>query len=487
MNYVIGGDLGTSAIKLILVDQNGKTIKSVEESYPLSFPQPGFSEQNPMDWKIALVKGLAELSKDLDGEIVGIALDGQMHGLVALDENKEVIRPCILWNDSRSSKECEMLNEVYTKERLLRETGNIAYPGFTLPKILWMKNHELENFKKIKHVLLPKDYLNFILTGKLYTDYSDAAGTLMLDVKNRKWSNAMLSLSNLEESVMPEIVEAGSDLGVICPDIASICNISSKCHIYQGAADNAAGAIGNGVIEDNECNISLGTSGTIFIATDKFVYPENGAIHSFSSATGSNCLLACMLSAASSLKWFNDSILKESDYNADQKLIKEDMLGNNDVFFLPYLMGERSPINDANSRGVFFGLSLDTKREDMTQAILEGVAFALRDSFEAIKNMGVEIKGSYITGGGAKSPLWREILASVLNIPLYGIADSYGSSYGMALLCLVGQGYYASLKEAKDQLIKVTSVTKPNEKLVPLYEKKYQKFATLYPGMKNLF
>jgi xylulokinase len=194
-----------------------------------------------------------------------------------------------------------------------------------------------------------------------------------------------------------------------------------------------------------------------------------------------------MLSAASSLKWFNDSILKESDYNADQKLIREDMLGNNEVFFLPYLMGERSPINDANSRGVFFGLSLDTKREDMTQAILEGVAFALRDSFEAIKNMGVEIKGSYITGGGAKSPLWREILASVLNIPLYGIADSYGSSYGMALLCLVGQGYYASLKEAKDQLIKVTSVTKPNEKLVPLYEKKYQKFATLYPGMKNLF
>ena len=399
MNYTIGADLGTSAIKLTLVDEKGRLIQSVEESYPLILKQSGYSEQDPQAWVETLKKGLNELSSCLDGEVLGLCIDGQMHGLVALDENMNVIRPCILWNDSRSKEICDELNKTYDAEKLLLATGNIAYPGFTLPKILWMKKYEKDNYDKIRHVLLPKDYLNYVLTSHLYSDFSDAAGTLLYDVKNRVWSKEMITLSGLDEKVLPEIVETGTDLGLLNEEFTKGNKMLKNCHVYQGAADNAAAAIGNGVIEDNECNISLGTSGTIYISTKQYSYPKNGAIHSFSSATGSNCLLACMLSAASCLKWFNESILKTTDYKKEQESITFDRLGHNNIFFLPYLMGERSPINDSSARGVFFGLSMDTTRYDMTQSILEGVAFALKDSFIALKEMGIEILQSYITGG----------------------------------------------------------------------------------------
>lgn len=487
MSYCIGCDLGTSAIKLTLVDESGKALSSLEESYPSYYPASGYSEQDPKDWFTALKKGLKELNEKADKEVSAIAIDGQMHGLVALDEEGNVLRNAILWNDSRSQKECKYLNETIGKKTLLEETGNIAYPGFTLPKILWMKENEPELFRKIRHVLLPKDYLNYLLTGKIYTDYSDAAGTLVLDVKNRKWSKKMIEISGLQKSCYPEINETGTYLGDMKEEIAKECGFSGKVKVYQGAADNAAAAIGNGVLSDGDCNISLGTSGTIFIANNNYVFNENGAIHSFLSGNHSYCLLACMLSAASSLKWLMDNVFESEDYYGLQEKIKEENLGNNKLLFLPYMMGERSPINDPSARGVFFGLTLGTTREDMVQAVMEGVTLALKDSFVALKKMGVEIKKSTITGGGSKSPLWRKMIASALNIPISSFSASYGPSYGMALVCLTEEGYFSSLEEAKKKVIHIEGITLPDEELYARYEKKYAQFKELYQCVKPLY
>lgn len=484
MSYCIGIDLGTSAIKMTMVDEKGKVIKSVSEEYPLILSEEGYSEQNPSLWVDALKAGIKKITSTYS-DIKGLVIDGQMHGLVALDSDYNVIRNCILWNDTRSKKQCDELNQ--NKEFLLSETGNIAFPGFTLPKILWMKENENELFSKIKHVLLPKDYLNFILTGNLYTDYSDAAGTLALNVKNRCWSKNMIALTGLTLDCFPTIVETGTNIGVMKEDIKKELGFKNDVYIYQGAADNAAAAISNGVIDDNECSLSLGTSGTIYISSKKYSYCPNGAIHSFLSGNNSYCLLACMLSAASCLKWFNDSILENDDYAKYQNKIESKNLGESSLFFLPYLMGERSPINDSDAKGAFIGLKMSTTKEDMTQAILEGVAFAFKDSLETIKNMGIVVNKAYLTGGGSKSILWQKILSSILNIPLYILSSSYGPSYGMAITGLVSMNKFSSLEEFKRNNLQINKIVYPNDELIEKYNKKYQHFKKLYPALKGLF
>jgi xylulokinase len=488
MALYIGGDVGTSALKLILLDEKGSVVRSVNEEYPLSFPQPGWSEQNPDDWWKAFIKGVTDLVRPDERRLIkGIALDGQMHGLVALDKNGKVIRPAILWNDGRTEKEVLYLNEQIGKESLLANTGNIAYAGFTAPKLLWMKKHEPELFAQIAHIMLPKDYLVYKLTGKFSTDYSDAAGTLLLDVKNKKWSQNMLLACCLDESMLPPLHESQDIVGTLEKDAQLTLNLPNGIFVCAGAADNAAAALGVGAVASGDCNISLGTSGTIFMATDKFAYDPNGAIHAFNSANKSYCLLACMLSAASCLKWLNDDILKTADYSGEQALISKADLGHNRVYFLPYLMGERSPLNDPAARGVFIGLSMDTKRQDLTQAVLEGVSFALKDSLVAADRMGLAIKESYLTGGGSKSPLWRQMLADILQIKLKIIGDEYGPAYGMGMLALVADGVYKDLKSARDSLIKVKKVVVPEEETSALYQVRYQSFEKIYPTVKGLY
>ena len=487
MSYCIGADLGTSAIKLTLADEKGSVIRSIEESFPLILIKPGYSEQDPSCWAEALIKGLRKISENINEDIIGIAIDGQMHGLIALDENYKVIRNAILWNDSRSDKECQYLNQVVGKKTLLSETGNIAYPGFTLPKIMWMKRNEKSLFKKIRHIMLPKDYLNFVLTGVIATDYSDAAGTLAFNVKEKKWSEKMIAISGLEESCFPDVNKTGDYLGTIKEEIRQRCHIKNDVKVYQGAADNAAAALGSGIIEDGACNISLGTSGTILVEKSTYVYDKSGAIHSFNDAQGRYCLLACMLSAASCFKWLNDEVFRLTDYSEEQRKIKDDKLGRNNVFFLPYLMGERSPINDIDAKGMFIGLSLDTDRAALSQAVFEGVCFALKDSFVQLSKMGVKINKSYLTGGGSRSHLWKKLLSSILNIPLYTVSDAYGPSYGMCITVLVSSGKYSSLSEAKKGLIEVSEVTYPDLGLVKLYRKQYSRFSKIYPAVKGLF
>jgi xylulokinase len=488
MSWYIGADLGTSSIKLTLMDEKGKALKTVSEEFPISFPQTGWSEQNPADWWRAFRKGVAALASPAElKNIRGLCIDGQMHGLVALDEKGQVIRPAILWNDGRTGTEVNYLNQKIGTETLIQETGNIAYAGFTAPKILWMKKNEPELFKRIRHIMLPKDYIVYQLTGLFSTDYSDAAGTLLFDVKNRRWSKKMLDLTGLTETVLPALHETKDIVGKVSPQASQETGLGVTAFVCAGAADNAGAALGVGAVSDGDCNISLGTSGTIFIDSDKFIHDPRGAIHAFNSASGTYCLLGCMLSAASSLKWLNEDILKTEDFASEQNLIKKERLGHNEVFFLPYLMGERSPINNPEARGLFIGMSLGTRREDLTQAVIEGVSFALRDSFEAAKSFGIEVKESSLTGGGSKSKLWREILASILNIKLKSVSEEYGPSYGMGLACLVADGIYPSLEAAKEALIKVSSVTEPDPELAALYEERYQKFRKIYPAVKELY
>ena len=484
--YYIGVDLGTSAVKLLMTEKDGTIVNSVTKEYPLYFPQPGWSEQKPEDWKAAVLEGLKELVADFDASLVaGISFGGQMHGLVVLDENDSVIRPAILWNDGRTQKETDYLNNVIGKSVLSAETANIAFAGFTAPKILWMKENEPENFAKIKKIMLPKDYIAYVLTGVFSTDYSDASGMLLLDVKNKKWSQKMCEICGVEENMLPELYESYEVTGTVKGEIARQIGLSENVKVCAGAGDNAAAAIGTGIVGEGGCNISLGTSGTVFITSEQFKVDENNALHSFDHADGNYHLMGCMLSAASCNKWWMDEILKTKEYAKEQENIEK--LGENHIYFLPYLMGERSPHNNPDARGTFIGLTMDSTREDMTQAVLEGVAFGLRDSVEVARSLGIPLSKTRICGGGAKSPLWRKIITNVMNMQVERIASEEGPGLGAAILAMVGCGEYESVAKAVEAVVKVTDVENPDPELVAKYEEKYQKFRTIYPACKPVF
>ena len=486
--YYIGIDLGTSAAKLLLVDDAGQIMNTVTKEYPLEFPNPGWSQQAPEDWKKAVMEGVPELLSGFDGsQVAGIGCGGQMHGLVVLDKDDNVIRPAILWNDGRTAKQVDYLNGTIGKSKLSELTANIAFAGFTAPKILWMQENEPENFAKIAKIMLPKDYINYILTGVHACDYSDASGMLLLDVANKRWSSEMLSICGVTEDQMPKLFESYDCIGTVLPEVAAKLGIPATVKVAAGAGDNAAAAVGTGTVGEGGCNISLGTSGTVFISSKKFGVDDTNALHAFAHADGGYHLMGCMLSAASCNKWLMDDIFHTDDYPAEQAPITEDKLGRNRVFFLPYLMGERSPINDTNARGTFTGMSMDTTRADLTQAVLEGVAFAIRDSVEVARSLGIEIKSSKICGGGAKSTLWKKIMANVLNVQLQCVASEQGPGLGGAMLAMVACGAYATVADACNALVSVASTVEPETELVERYEKRYQQFRKIYPACKDLF
>lgn len=484
--FYIGVDLGTSAVKLLLMNEYGEIKKIVSKEYPLYFPHPGWSEQQPEDWFTRTMEGIRELVTDSDRtQVAGISFGGQMHGLVVLDRDDRVIRPAILWNDGRTGAETEYLNQTIGKEKLSEYTANIAFAGFTAPKLLWMRKHEPDNFAKISKIMLPKDYLAYRLSGSFCTDVSDASGMLLFDVKNRCWSEEMLEICGIKSDMLPEIHESYEVTGKVKPEIAAGLGLADTVKVVAGAGDNAAAAVGTGTVGDGRCNISLGTSGTVFISSRKFGVDAGNALHSFAHADGSYHLMGCMLSAASCNKWWNEDILKIGDFAAEQAGITG--LGENPVFFLPYLMGERSPHNDPDARAMFIGMSMDTTREDMTQAVLEGVAFALRDSLEVARGLGIDIRRTKICGGGAKSPLWKRIIASVLDLNVDVVAVEEGPAMGAAMLAAVGCGEYASVEEAAEKIVRVVDTIEPEPGLVEKYEKKYQKFRMLYPVVKGIF
>ena len=460
--YFIGVDLGTSAVKLLLMEESGKICNIVSKEYPLFFPHPGWSEQNPEDWFTQSVEGMKELTEGIDRSLVaGIGFGGQMHGLVTLDENDQVIRPAILWNDGRSQKETEYLNNEIGKDKLSAYTANIAFAGFTAPKILWMKKNEPDKLAKIAKVIL------------------------LLALKNRCLSKEMMEICDVKEEQLPKLYESWEVVGTLKPEVAEELGFSADVKVVAGAGDNAAAAVGTGTVGDGQCNISLGTSGTIFISSKNFGVDENNALHSFCHADGSYHLMGCMLSAASCNKWWAEEILQTKDFAAEQAPIQK--LGENNVFFLPYLMGERSPHNNPDARGVFFGMSMDSTRADMTQAVLEGVAFGLRDSLEVARSLGTKIERTKICGGGAKSPLWKKIIANVMNLKVDVLENEEGPSMGGAMLAGVGCGAYPDVEAIGKKMAHVVDTVEPEEELVAKYEERYQKFKELYPALRPLF
>jgi xylulokinase len=482
----IGVDLGTSAVKLLLMDSEGKIVNVVSREYPLYFPHPGWSEQKPEDWYEQTVEGIRELVRDVDkSQVAGISFGGQMHGLVILDEEDRVIRPAILWNDGRTVQETEYLNGVIGKEKLSEYTANIAFAGFTAPKLLWVKNQEPENFARIAKIMLPKDYIAYKLTGVHCTDVSDASGMLLFDVKNRRWSKEMCDICGIRQEQLAKCYESFETVGTLLPQAAQELGLSVSVKVAAGAGDNAAAAVGTGTVGDNMCNISLGTSGTIFISSRNFGVDRNNALHSFAHADGSYHLMGCMLSAASCNKWWMDEIIGTKDYGGEQEAIEK--LGENHVYYLPYLMGERSPHNDPNARAVFLGMTMDTTRADMTQAVLEGVAFALRDSLEVARSLGIRLERTKICGGGAKSPLWKKIIANVLNLKVDVIESEEGPAMGGAMLAAVACGEYKSVEEIAAKVVRIVDTVEPDPELTAKYEERYAAFRQIYPACRPVF
>jgi xylulokinase len=482
----IGIDLGTSAVKLLLMEADGTILNIVSKEYPLFFPKPGWSEQNPEDWYKKTIIGINELVQDVDrSQVAGISFGGQMHGLVILDYKDEVIRPAILWNDGRTSAECEYLNETIGRDKLSQYTANIAFAGFTAPKILWIKNNEPDNFVRICKIMLPKDYLAYRLTGVFSTDPSDASGMLLFDVKNRTWSKEMCDICGIKVEMLPKIFESYEVTGTLIEAVASELSLPPTVKVAAGAGDNAAAAVGTATVGNGKCNISLGTSGTIFISSEKFGVDQFNALHAFAHADGYYHLMGCMLSAASANKWWIEDIIGTTDYYSEEKDINA--LGDNNVFFLPYLMGERSPHNNPDARGVFVGMTMDTSKIEMNQAVLEGVIFGLRDSFEVAKSLGLDIKRTKVCGGGAKSALWQRMIANIMNVQVDVLRSEEGPALGGAMLAAVACGEYPDVAEAGAKIVHIKATIDPEPELVAKYEARYKEFKSIYPALKPVF
>ena len=473
MNKYIGVDLGTSGLKLLLVAADGSILDQTALTYPVSYPRDGWSEQNPEDWFAALMRGFEQLGAR---DVAGISFGGQMHGLVALDAAGEVVRPCILWNDGRTERETEYLNTLPVAEY----TGNMAFAGFTAPKLLWLSKNEEQNFARTAKIMLPKDYLAYKLTGQFATDCSDASGTLLLDVKNRRWSSEMCDICGISAGQLPQLFESYQPVGFVKREICERFGWG-KVVVAAGAGDNAAAAVGTGCVNAGDCNVSLGTSGTVFIASDKFVQPSNNALHSFAHANGRYHLMGCILSAASANKWWIEDILG-AGYDLPGA---EALLGSNPVMFAPYLTGERCPHNDVGVRGAFVGLSPQTTRLHMSLAVLEGVAFALRDCLELARSCGIAVRASSVCGGGARSALWQRIIANVLNVELSTLKTEQGPAYGAAMLAMVACGEYADVASAAAAIVSKRPSVAPEKGLAAAYDERYKKFRALYPALKK--
>lgn len=476
----IGIDLGTSAVKLLLVDKKGEIIKSVSRSYPLMFPQEGWAEQNPDDWILASFEGIEELIEGYEDVVEGISFSGQMHGLVILDEEDKVIRPALLWCDQRTEEQCEKINKAFGEE-LIKFTGNTALTGFTAPKLLWIKENEPENFKRIRKIMLPKDYLAFKLSGKYSTDVSDASGTLLLNVKERKWSQDILKFLGVAEEQLPRLYESYEVVGDLNREVKERLRFMSTPKIVAGAGDQAAGAIGVGVVKPGILSVALGTSGVVFASSDHYVADPGARLHSFCHGNGEYHQMGVMLSAAASLKWWIEEIQGSKDYELLVEREAKEAKGDSKLFFLPYLMGERTPHNNPDARGSFSGLNIQHRRGDITRALLEGIVFGLRDSLELIKGMDIDAQSARVSGGGAKSSFWRQLIADIFNLKIDVVNSTEGPAYGAAILAMVGAGHYSDVYTACEDLIEVVDSKYPSAENREFYEEKYKEFRDLYP------
>lgn len=499
MKYLIGIDLGTSGTKTVLFDENGNTINSHTVEYPMSQPQNGWAEQNPEDWYNAAVETLKYVVDGVDtSQIAGIGISGQMHSLVMLDENNAVIRPAILWCDGRTEKECEEITERVGRERLIEITANPALTGFTASKILWVRNNEPENYAKCRHILLPKDYVRFRLTGEFATEVSDASGMQLLDIANRCWSDEVLEKLDIDKSMLAKVYESPEITGYITDEISKLTGIPTGVPVVGGAGDNAAAAIGTGVAEEGKAFTTIGTSGVVFAHTKEMHIDPKGRVHTFCCAVpGEWHVMGVTLAAGLSLKWFRDNFCSDEistaqlmgvdPYYLMDKEAEQSPIGCNKLIYLPYLMAERTPHLDPKCRGVFFGLSAMHTKRDMLRAVMEGVVYSLRDCAEILKEMGVTADVMAACGGGGSSPLWRGMLADTIGTKVKTVASKEGPALGAAILAGVGAGIYPSVPEACRRLVKTKDECKPDKENTAEYDKYYKIYKELYPALKDKY
>lgn len=489
MPYLLGLDISTTGAKALLIDETGQVVASHTTPLPISQPYPLWSEQHPSDWWDGMVQSIRAVVEQVDtsAKIIGIGLTGQMHGLVCLDKNGNVLRPAILWNDQRTQAECDWITETVGAQRLIELTGNQALTGFTAPKIIWLRNHEPEVYRQIAHILLPKDYIRFKLTGDYHTDLAGASGTLLLDVKNRQWSDEVLQALAIPEEWMPKVHEGTAKTGVVQASVAAVINLPSGIPVFGGAGDQAAQAVGVGAIEPGIIGLTLGTSGVVFAPLPEYAYEPNGRLHAFCHALpGQYHFMGVMLSAAGSLQWYHNTFAANTDYDTLIAEAEDISAGSEGLFFLPYLNGERTPHPDPMARGAFIGLTSRHRHAHLTRAVLEGIAFGLRDGFELItaNNAGKNIRQVRVSGGGARSSIWLQILANILNTPLVRVEAIEGAAYGAALLAGLGTGVWDSHMLAT--LIVLGDKIVPDD-TVDTYEKLYKVYRSLYPTLKPSF
>ena len=473
MTLVAGLDVGTTGVKAIAITPDGEVVARAERSYPLSTPQPGYAEQDPEDWWRASEEALSELG----GGIVAIGLSGQMHGLVALDAEDRVVRPAILWNDQRTGAECAEIEERVGLPRLLDLTGNRALPGFTAPKLLWLRRHEPDSYRRIRRILLPKDYVRWRLTGEHATDVADASGTLLLDVAARRWSGEVLDALEIPPDWLPEVLESPSVSGVT----------ADRIPVAAGAGDCAAAGLGVGVDRPGPVSVVLGTSGVVFAALPAYRPDDQGRAHVFCHAVpGMWHAMGVMLSAAGSLQWLRDVIAPEVSFEALDGEAARWQPGAEGLLFLPYLQGERTPHADPDARGAFSGLQLRHDRGALVRAVLEGVAFGLRDSLDVVRSLGIEVSSARASGGGARSELWLRICASVLDLPIERTVVEEGSAFGAALLGGVGGGVFADVHEAVAGAVRTKDLVEPDPAWREAYGELRSRYRALYPALRDL-
>ncbi len=491
MRYVLGIDVSTTGVKALLIDQHGSVTGSANTEQPLSTPRPLWSEQNPLDWWNGAVNSITQVLREtgVSGEDVqGVGLTGQMHGLTLLDKDGNILRPAILWNDQRTAAQCDEIRARLGKERLIAITGNNALTGFTAPKILWVQENEPEIYAQVRNILLPKDYVRYRLTDRFGIDCADAAGTILMDIKQRNWSSEVLDALNIPAEWLPQIFEGPEITGRVTEEAARLTGLKAGTPVIAGGGDQAAGAVGAGAVQPGIVSLALGTSGVVFAGTgEPYIEPE-GRLHAFChSVPGRWHLMGVMLSAAGSLRWFRDTVAPGKSFDELLAPAEQVAPGSDGLLYLPYLTGERTPHPDPLARGAFAGLTIRHGLPHMTRAVLEGVAYGLRDSFELIKQSGLEnIRQVRVSGGGARSLLWRQILADVFDAELVTVNSTEGAAYGAALLAGVGTGFWNSVDEACAATIKITGSTIPDANRVEIYKRGYALYRQLYPALRDL-
>lgn len=501
MKYLIGIDLGTSGTKTVLFDETGKAVCSATAEYPMYQPQNGWAEQNPSDWWNACVSTLRQVVSDSGvnaADICGIGLSGQMHGLVMLDEAGEVLRNSIIWCDGRTAAECAEITERVGAQRLIDITANPALTGFTAGKILWVRRHEPELYKRCRHILLPKDYLRYKLTGEYAAEVSDASGMNLLDVPNRRWSQEVLQKLEIDPALLPVVRESCEVAGYITPEAASLTELKAGTPVVGGAGDNAAAAVGTGVVERGKAFTTIGTSGVVYAHSDTVAIDPGGRVHSFCSAVpGAWTVMSCTLAAGMSLQWIRNNFfaaemqaakgLGNDPYYLMDKQAARVPAGANRLIYLPYLMGERSPLLDPDARGVFFGLSAIHTKYDMLRAVMEGVIYSQRECLDVLRGMGVVSSEMLATGGGGSSAVWRQMMADNYATPVTTVQNKEGPALGAAILAGVGVGLYPSVPEACGSIIKTNPPQQPDAESAAKYEPYYKLFCDLYPNLKGSF